>query len=234
MRSVIKFENVWFQYGPNVIIQGGSFDIKEGEFIGIIGPNGGGKTTLLKLIMGILKPQKGKIAIFEDKDRCPIGYTPQSLGYERDFPISLFELVLMGCAHKINWLGLYPKSEKERSKKMIEKVGLAHLQKKAIAELSQGQFQRALFARSLVSDPPILMLDEPTASVDVEAENKIFAELASLKGTKTIIMVSHNLNFLAANADRLLLVEKTVSSLRPENICQHFALGLFHNPLIRK
>lgn len=207
--------------------------VKEGEFLAIFGPNGGGKTTFLKLLMGFLKPNKGEISLFDSspkKARKRIGYVPQVMQFDREFPISVFELVLMGCLSKANWWGILPKEAKQKAEEALHKVGLLDYKERAFGTLSGGQAQRALIARALVADPDLLLLDEPTASVDPDAEAQIQQLLLKLKGSMTIIMVTHDLQGIVEKADRLLCIHRTLTSFTPPEVCEHFAMGLYHPP----
>lgn len=236
MDQVLLLENVSFSYQETSILEDVSVEIKEGEFIGIFGPNGGGKTTLLKLIMGLLQPSTGTVALF-GKDpsltRQSIAYVPQSMKFDRQFPISVFELVLSGRLAHLPWYGRYKAADIALAEQMLENVGLKEFKHHAFGTLSGGQAQRALIARALVAQPKILLLDEPTASVDHEAENEIYALLEGLKGKITILMVTHHLHTAIEQVKRVLLVRKNVLSLHPEEVCEHFAIGLYHPPLVQ-
>ena len=212
-----------------------NFSIRPGEFVGIFGPNGGGKTTLLKLIMGFLKPTSGKLAIFSESSKDAIqqiSYVPQSLRFDKQFPISVREVVLSGRLSHLPWYGVYRKEDKQAAIEALEKVRMLEFQDKAFGTLSGGQAQRVLIARALVSNPKLLLLDEPTASVDAQAENEIYALLKELRGKMTILMVTHNLQVAIKLVDRVLCVRGEVISIKTEEVCEHFALGLYHTPLI--
>ncbi|MBA2726807.1 MAG: ABC transporter ATP-binding protein [Parachlamydiaceae bacterium] len=237
MPPILSFENVDFAYSDSPVLKNVSFNIKTGESIGIIGPNGGGKTTLLKLIMGFLKPTSGTISLF---GKCPpfsvdaIGYVPQVSRFDRQFPISVFEVVLSGRLSRLPWYGRYRNEDYDAANAMLEKVGLSEFQNCAFGTLSGGQAQRTLIARALVSEPKLLLLDEPTASVDVHAEAHIYQLLRELQGNITLIMVTHDLSVAIDQVQRVLCVQGSVSSLMPKEVCEHFALGLYHTPLIRR
>jgi zinc transport system ATP-binding protein len=232
---VIKLENVSFAYQNQPILEGVNFSIKDGEFIGIFGPNGGGKTTLLKLLMGFLKPASGTVQIMGKPPRevqSQIAYVPQTLRFDKQFPITVWEVILSGRLAHLPWHGRYCTEDEARAEKMMQKMGLSHLCNQAFGSLSGGQSQRTLIARALVSDPQILLLDEPTASVDAQAENEIYKIFEDLKGHITILMVTHHLRTAIHQVERVLCVNKTIISLKPEAVCEHFAVGLYHAPLI--
>jgi zinc transport system ATP-binding protein len=225
IKPILQMENVAFSYPNNPVLYDVSLTIYPGEFIGLIGPNGGGKTTLLKLIMGFLKPTKGKIVLSHDS----LAYVPQSIHFDRQFPISVLEVVLSGLLSRLPWYGKFHETDQQLALATLERVGLAHLSQEAFGRLSGGQAQRVLIARALVSQPQLLLLDEPTASVDSQAEADIYTLLKKLKGEMTILMVTHDLRAAIEQVQRLFCVQGCVFSLKPEEVCQHFSLGLFHS-----
>lgn len=235
-KQIVELSHVSFAYRESAVLKDVSFSVQEGEFIGIIGPNGGGKTTLLKLIMGFLKPDVGSIHIFgkiPQQTQQLVAYVPQSMRFDRQFPISVLELVLLGRLSHLSWHGQHHHLDKEKAIEAMEKVGIAHLQNASFGELSGGQAQRALIARALVSEPKLLLLDEPTASVDSQAEMDIYNILDFLKKQMTIMMVTHDLNSVIERVDRVICVQNKVFTLLPQEVCEHFALGLYHTPLIK-
>lgn len=236
MESVIQFKNVGFSYQDTPVLEDVNIQVNDGEFIGIFGPNGGGKTTLLKLLMGFLKPSAGKIEVFgksPSTSQDTMAYVPQGLRFDRQFPISVNELVRSGRLSHLPWHGRYSPKDIELAEEMIDKVGLSNVRNHAFGTLSGGQAQRALIARALVSKPKILLLDEPTASVDSKSEAEIYEFLEELKGKVTILMVTHHLRTAIDQVGRVLLVRKNVISLKPEEVCEHFAIGLYHPPLLK-
>lgn len=229
--QAIKVDTLSFSYNGMPVLSQVDFSVKKGEFIAIFGPNGGGKTTLLKLLMGFLKPQKGHISIFGhccEEKRQFIGYVPQVAHFDKDFPISVLEVVLMGCLSHLSFFGTLPEKTKTQAKNALDRVGLLPLASRSFGSLSGGQAQRALIARALVSEPKLLLLDEPTASVDPTAEKEILEILGNLKGEMTILMVTHDLQSVVHQVDRLLCVRREVSSYLPSEVCDHFLLGLYH------
>jgi zinc transport system ATP-binding protein len=232
--TIIKLDDVSFSYEDTPILTDVSFQVKKGEFMGIFGPNGGGKTTLLRLILGFLKPSTGRIEIFGTSPlnaQKDIGYVPQRLRFDKEFPISVLELVLSGRLYNLPWYGRFSKEDTQVAMEMLEKVGLADFKNANFGNLSGGQAQRVLIARSLVSNPKLLLLDEPTASVDTQAESEIYKILEELKSKITILMVTHHLQTAIHQVERVLCVKQSVISLKPEQVCEHFAIGLYHPPL---
>ncbi len=238
MSSIISLKKVSFLYDRTLVLDNVSFDIEKGAFIGVIGPNGGGKTTLLKLILGFLKPSSGDIYYFDqhqnqNKRIKSISYVPQSLQFDKQFPISVLELVLEGRLFNLPWYGKFSKADKTAALQALDLVGLPDFQHRAFGTLSGGQAQRVLIARALASEPEVLILDEPTASVDSESEAEIYRILKKLQGKVTIIMVTHNLQAAIELVNQVICVKQTVTLFSPEAICEHFALGLYHAPLIK-
>lgn len=238
MPAVVSFENVSFSYPTTRVLSHVSFAIQSGEYVGVIGPNGGGKTTLLKLIMGFLKPTHGKIQLFGKSQHDPaiqhkLAYVPQAMRFDRQFPISVLEVVLSGLLSHLPWYGRFLPEHKQAALEALNQVDMHKLAYKAFGTLSGGQAQRVLIARALVSKPELLLLDEPTASVDSQAETEIYRILEQLKGKMTIIMVTHNLRAAIDQVQRVLCVQGEVFSLKPEEVCEHFAIGLYHAPLIQ-
>lgn len=236
MSVPIQVENLFFSYNESPIIDNASFVVNQGEFIGVIGPNGGGKTTLIRLLLGLLTPQKGKILIDGHPPKAGLGsmaYVPQTLRFDRLFPISVLEMVLMGLLSKLPWYGRYSHEDKKKALEALRLMQLEHKANSPVGSLSTGQLQRALIARALVCDPQILLLDEPTASVDQSSEEMIYQILNSLKGSKTILMVTHDLDAIISQFERVICVQTQVSTLEREAVCEHFAIGLYHKPLVQ-
>lgn len=217
----VKIENLSVYYGQTPALSGVSFDIEEGEYLGIIGPNGGGKTTLLKSILGLIPINNGKIEIFNNrisKNKSLMGYVPQIAVMDKRFPISVLEVVLTGRLKQ----GLSPffkfnAVDKEKANEALSKVGIQHLACRQISELSGGEFQRMLIARALTVEPKILLLDEPTASVDAGSRDQIYNILEELNKEMTIILVTHDLLAVSSQVSKLAcLNEKLVYYGKPE------------------
>jgi zinc transport system ATP-binding protein len=234
---IITFEDVSFDYPDRRVLQNVNFKVMAGNYVGIIGPNGGGKTTLLRLILGFLTPSSGVIKVFGQSPQISsqkVGYVPQVLRFDKQFPISVLELVLSGRLSRLPWYGRYSKTDYQAAHTVLEQVGLLDFQHHLFGTLSGGQVQRALIARALVDDPQLLLLDEPTASVDVQAEADIYAILHGLRDKMSIMMVTHDLQTAINEVREVLCVQGTVLPLQPEQVCQHFTVGLYHQPLITR
>jgi zinc transport system ATP-binding protein len=235
--EAIAVERLTFGYDPRQpVLEDVSFRIPRGQMVACIGPNGGGKTTLLRLLLGFLKPESGTISLLENRPQAvlqKIAYVPQAQRYDRLFPISALDVVLMGLLRELRWTGRFSRSQRERAHSALESVGLADLANVCFGSLSGGQAQRVLIARALVSDPELLFLDEPTASVDPAAEEQIYQLLQSLRGSRTIFQVTHDLRTAHSEVDTVLCVQREVVMIAPEQLCQHFSMGLFHRTSLR-
>lgn len=202
---MIRLENVSFTYENEEVLKDISFDVFNKEFVGIIGANGGGKSTTLKLILGLLTPKSGKINI----NNAKLGYVPQSSKINPNFPISVLDVVLMGCVSKYSFF-FASKKEKQKAIFMLEKLGLKGYEDKKFINLSGGQKQRVLIARALLANSNILLLDEPTASIDSKGQIEVFETLKSLNDEgKAIICVCHDISLLSSYADKIVHINKT-------------------------
>ncbi len=234
--KAISISALSFSYENIPVLEQDALEIDKGSFVGIIGPNGGGKTTLLKLLMGFIHPTRGSIHVFgtsPEKARLKIGYVPQFHKCDREFPITVQELVLLGALSKASVFGAYPKEIKEKAFELIEELGLTAHIKQSFGALSGGLAQRALLARALLSDPELLLLDEPTANVDPSSTHMIMQRLEKLKREKTILLATHDLQTIAERVDLVLCVQGQITSYLPCDVCKHFAFGLYHTPLLK-
>ncbi len=208
-QAIINVRELSFSYGSHQVLENLNLDIYEGDYIAIIGPNGGGKTTFTKLLLGLLKPQKGEIRIFGKpviQVRHEIGYLPQYINFNMDMPITVFDIVLQGrlTPKKL----FYSQKDKKIALQQLEKMHIAHLKERKIKELSGGQRQRVLLARALAKLPKILILDEPTASIDPEGQKDIYELLKTLPLTK--IIISHDIQVLFEGVNRVAHINKTL------------------------
>jgi zinc transport system ATP-binding protein len=235
-QPILQLQHVSFSFEKgSALLSNISATIYEKQWVAIIGPNGCGKTTLLQLMMGFLKPQEGSVSLFNsspEKHHLSIGYVPQVNRYDQQFPISVLDVVLMGGISKITWFGTYPKASKMRAMECLELVKLSHLKNQSFGTLSGGQAQRVLIARALMNFPKILFLDEPTANIDPETQKEILHLLSELKHEMTIVMVTHHLQSFIHQVNRVLCIQNQLTELTPEQTCHHFSLGVFHSPLI--
>lgn len=203
----LEITNLSVFYGEDCALENISLNVAEHEFLGIIGPNGGGKTTLLKAILGLVQPQSGTVRIFGqsgDKARRSIGYVPQFSRFDRRFPISVEEVVLMGrLAGRSPWFVRYDTKDRALVESLLGRLEIADLKQRQIGQLSGGQLQRVLIARALAVEPRILILDEPTASVDSASKTRIYEILKELNKEMTILIVTHDLSAVSSNIDKI-------------------------------
>lgn len=233
MNPAIAIHGLNFSYGSVATLSGIDIEVTEGEFLGIVGPNAGGKSTLLKLILGLLKPQSGRIEVFGQAP-CEasrmLGYVPQYPSFPRDFPITVEQVVQLGrlgldrsgAQHGSKWRALWPSrvsaADRQAVQHALEEVEATDIAKRQIGSLSGGQLQRVLLARALVGEPRILILDEPTANIDQRMESEIFDLLKQLNARMTILVVSHDVAFISGYVGRVACVNRTLVFHTTESI----------------
>jgi len=191
MRKLIEVRNLYFGFGNAPLLEDINIDIYEGDYILMMGPNGGGKTTLLKVIMGIFKPWKGEIN-FPPGIKERLGYVPQFSDFNRSFPISVIDMVLTGCIGRGNYLKRYTASDRDKAASILDRLKLFEKRNDNINSLSGGEVQRLLISRALVSDPAVLLLDEPTTSIDQPSQSTLVDLLNDLHNEMTIVIVTHD------------------------------------------
>ena len=216
--SIVLSEAVHFRYNGIEILTDVSFGVLRGEYVGIVGPNGSGKTTLIRLILGFLKPNTGNIHLFgqpadEFKDWYKIGYLPQKAGYfNTHFPATVKEVVGLGLLSKKKFPRRINRKDNDAIDNALTKMDLLGIKKKLISELSGGQQQRVLIAKALVSNPELLILDEPTTALDPEGRETFFEILEELNRASnlTIMMITHDSGTIGKYASKLLYVDKRI------------------------
>ena len=217
--SAIDVRGVTFSYGGPAVLQEVDLAVPEGEFLGVVGPNAGGKSTLLKLILGLLEPLRGQIRVLGHtpaRGAAQVGYVPQYPPFRRDFPITVEQTVAMGRLGRGALLGGFSRADRERAARAMAETEVLDLAPRQLATLSGGQLQRVLLARALACEPRILILDEPTANIDMRIESDIFGLLKRLNERMTIIVVSHDVGFISGYVDRVACVNRTL-------VCHHTA-----------
>jgi zinc transport system ATP-binding protein len=207
MKAAIEIENVTFSYTREPVLRNVSLSVPAEEFLGIVGPNAGGKSTLIKLVLGLLEPDSGTISVLGKSPvmaRSRIGYVPQYPTFSRrDFPINVLDTVLMGRLGFTNHPGGYSKNDRNIATEAMQAVEILDIASRPIGSLSGGQLQRVLIARALACKPEILILDEPTANIDMRVEEDIFGLLKQYNDHMTIIVVSHDIGFISGYVDRV-------------------------------
>ena len=200
-REVISIRHLWAGYENETVLEDVNLSVKALDFIGLIGPNGGGKTTLLKVLLGLLPPTRGEVRIMGrsvQEGRRHLGYVPQLLEFDRDFPISVWDVVQMGRLGRRRLLQRYTEEDHAVVEEMLRRVDMLPLRDRALGELSGGQRQRVYIARALATQPDILLLDEPTASVDPQVSASIYELLAQLNDHVTILLISHDMGAISS------------------------------------
>jgi len=204
----IKLTDVSIYYEEVCAVENVNLTISKGDFLGIIGPNGGGKTTLLKALIGILKPTSGHV---QRAETLSIGYVPQFSNFNKGFPISVYEVVLMGRLSKgIHFGKKYSKLDHELVVEILRKLSIEPLKDRHISELSGGQLQKVLIARAMVSNPTMLILDEPTASLDGDSRDDINQLLKTLNQDMTIVVVSHDMAAISSYVKQVACLNRNL------------------------
>lgn len=210
----IEFRGVSFSYDGQPVLRRVNLEIEERDFVTIVGPNGGGKTTLLKLILGLIQPTAGSIRVFGRspvESRTRIGYVPQHSLADQSFPVSVLDVVLTGRLGSRRVLGTYGSDDREAAMEALREVELCDHYRRPFSALSGGLRQRTLIARALASRPEMLLLDEPTANLDVMMEGELYALLRRLRERLTILLVTHDLGFVSDFTKTVVCVKQTIA-----------------------
>ena len=204
-------EDVWVQYNGVTVLEDITLSVQNRDFLGIIGPNGGGKTTLLKVILGLIKPNRGRVTVLggpPEEGRRFIGYVPQLTQFDREFPATALDVVLMGRLGRKGLLRRYTEEDMEIAYKALESVEILDLKDRQVGKLSGGELQRVFLARALAADPKILLLDEPTASIDEPTKTELYELLKGLNREITIILVSHDIGVISSYVDKIACLNR--------------------------
>jgi zinc transport system ATP-binding protein len=198
-------------YGANLVLQDVNFKVNENDFIGVIGPNGGGKTTLLKIILGLLNPVKGKIVFNNDLlDGNSIGYLPQISTGDINYPVTVTDIILSGLMIRKSIFSRMSAADKKKANMVIDELGLNGMSKSTLNELSGGQIQRVFLGRAIIGDPRLLLLDEPANFVDTTFENDFYEKLRVLNSRMAILMVSHDVGTISAHIKSFACVNRSL------------------------
>ncbi len=210
----VLIRELTFAYDHLPILEGVNLRIEPLDSLCIVGPNGGGKTTLLKLILGLLEPERGEVRVMGRKPaemRLHLGYVPQYAHYDPLFPVTVLDVVLMGRLGRRRG-GFYRADDRRAARDSLALVGLGELERRLFSAISGGQRQRVLIARALACEAEILLLDEPTANIDMETENQLFNLLRELNRTRTVVVVTHDVGFASSFFKRIACVNRRVAT----------------------
>ncbi len=213
---MIDIKDLCFAYDSTEVLHNITLTVEDGSYTFMVGPNGGGKTTLLKLMLGLLKPVYGTITVMgmpPEKARRQMGYVPQSMMFDSQFPISVQDAVLLGMLDR-HLCGPFSKADKSLASESLEKVGLKGFEKRPFSSLSGGERQRVLVAQALATKPKLLLLDEPGANLDPQSRLNLYQLLGTLTPEITVLLVSHNLHVVSAVASHIICVNTTADSHR--------------------
>jgi zinc transport system ATP-binding protein len=234
LTTAISTKEVSFSYDGFPVLDQVDIEIPQGDFVSVVGPNGGGKTTLLRLILGLVRPNRGTVRVFGEPpeySRGRIGYLPQHTKFDPTFPVSVMDVVLMGRLGQTKALGPFSKKDRQIAQSKLEEAGIYQLRNKAFASLSGGQRQRVLIARALASDPEILLLDEPTSHLDRLVEGHFYELLRKLNDRLTIVMVSHDLGFVSQFVKTVLCVKNHVYMHPTSEITGEIINAIYGSPM---
>lgn len=222
----VRTRQLTVSYNGQIAIEDVDLEIEEGKYVGILGPNGAGKSTLLKVILGLVRPTRGEVLVFgEPPDRIKhrgriIGYLPQRPLGNPQFPISALDVVLMGRYGRRGPLKRFTSEDRQLALRALERVGIAHLARRRIGELSGGEQQRVFIARAICAEPRILLLDEPTVSLDACAQDELYELVAALRGEMglTVLMVCHDVGAVSRHVDDVICINRRVHLHEPPPI----------------
>ena len=209
----IELRGVTVSLGGNRVLDRIDLSVPTGEFLGILGPNGGGKTTIAKVVLGLIEPDAGSVRVLGGSPREArgrVGYVPQAIDFDRGFPIRALDVVLLGRLGKPKRLGPFRSVDRERAREALERVGVAHLADRQIGSMSGGQLQRVVIARALAADARVLVLDEPTSNLDSTATAALYDLLAELHAHLTIVLIDHDLGVMHRYVQSVACVNRTI------------------------
>jgi zinc transport system ATP-binding protein len=211
MAYLLEMHSLSASYGANTVLQDINFMVNENDFIGVIGPNGGGKTTLLKIILGLLKPAKGDLVFNSELlDGNRIGYLPQMSTGDINYPVTVSDIILSGLMIRKGLITRMSASDRIKASTVIDELGLTGMAKSTLNELSGGQMQRVFLGRAIIGDPKLLLLDEPGNFVDATFENDFYEKLKDLNNRMAILMVSHDVGTISAHIKSFACVNRSL------------------------
>ncbi|MBI4965768.1 MAG: ABC transporter ATP-binding protein [Desulfomonile tiedjei] len=232
--SAISIKGLWFSYDSHAVLEDVNLSIPQGDFVSVVGPNGGGKTTLLKLILGLLRPTRGEVRVFgvaPGLARPRIGYMPQHSQLDSQFPATVMDVALMGRLGHERRYGPYSRKDKQIVSGALDQVGLYGMRKQSFSSISGGQRQRLLIARALACEPDLLLLDEPAASLDMVMEGDLYELLRTLNQRLTVVMVSHDLGFVSRVVKSVICVKRKVLMHPTSEITGEIINDIYGSPM---
>jgi zinc transport system ATP-binding protein len=229
MKKLLEIKDLSAGYENQVVLENVSLDIFSNDFIGVIGPNGGGKTTLIKTILGLIKPISGELNLLINKKN--IGYLPQVNQIDKRFPITVFDVVRSGKADTALFSSFHKnRQEKEKAETLLHEMGISNLRNKSIGELSGGQMQRVFLCRALMNEPELLVLDEPSTYVDNNFEGELYLKLKELNDRMAILLISHDVGTISFFVKTIACVNRNLHH-HPSNIISEEQLASYNCPL---
>lgn len=233
---IIEIKNLSAGYDGRTVLRDVNLTIYERDFLGVIGPNGGGKTTLIKCILGLLKPFGGEILFHSQftssgKDQLSMGYLPQYNSIDRKFPITVEEVILSGLSSQKPLASRFTAAHREKARSVIARMGLEGMEERAIGALSGGQLQRALLGRAIISDPEVVILDEPSTYIDKRFEARLYELLAEINRECAIILVSHDIGTVLQQVKSIACVNETLDYHPDTGVTEEWLERNFHCPI---
>jgi zinc transport system ATP-binding protein len=229
MKKLLEIKDLYAGYDGNIVLENISLEIFSNDFIGVIGPNGGGKTTLIKTILGLVKPISGEMHLLISKKN--IGYLPQVNQIDKRFPISVIDVVRSGKANTALFSSFHKnKQEKEKAESLLQEMGILAIRNKSIGELSGGQMQRVFLCRALINEPELLVLDEPSTYVDNNFEGELYLKLKELNNRMAILLISHDVGTISFFVKTIACVNRSLHH-HPSNIISEEQLTSYNCPL---
>jgi zinc transport system ATP-binding protein len=234
VEPIIEVSRVWFSFNGQPVLQEVDLRVPPGDYLVVIGPNGGGKTTLLKLMLGLLEPTRGTVRVFGQSPRKAahrIGYVPQDVHINKTFPVSVLDVVLMGRLRSGKGRSGHSRQDQLAAQAALEQLGVWGYRDRRIGELSGGQLQRVFIARALVSAPEVLFLDESTASIDAQSRGEFYEALTELNRTVTIVAVSHDMMILSRHVKSVACVNRDLHHHDSGEITQEMLDATYRCPV---
>lgn len=234
MEKLIEITNLCASYGKKPVLRNVSLDIYKDDFLGIIGPNGGGKTTLLKVVLGLLPAMSGNICFFkegQEVSKLKLGYLPQINNIDKKFPISVWEVVASGLAEQKPLFRPYTKAQKMRIDEVLQQMGVNEFCTRPIGELSGGQLQRVLLGRAIVSRPQVLILDEPNSYVDKRFESHFYDLLEDINKESAVVLVSHDIGTVVRMVKNIACVNETLHYHPGTDVTEEWLTNVYDCPI---